>query len=285
MVLATRQIARAARELATVRADYARAVVDFCRLDRVGFDVKASNPLSNSSLAASLAPLAARDAFAGQRFVPHHGGSGWDVGIDGLWAAVSSSSGSEARENPASSSKSSCARQRATPPVCHSSCRPPWRTARPVRSIFVPLAYLPAEGALTTARLVEHLATQARNELGLPEVGREFFEGVLAAGAVVGLDALDECGSVTRRQQVRNLIVDVARKWPKCRIIVTSRIDAFALTPLPSASDSDTETSVPFAVYELAPFTRDDVAPFLKVAFDDQGPLAEEISKGPGSRL
>jgi hypothetical protein len=282
MVLAARQHARAARDFAKLRTDYARAVVDFCRLERVGFDVKASNPFSSSSFAASLAPLAARDAFAGQRFVPHQGDSRSNVGINGLRGDHLVIVG------VGGAGKSSVLKQILVRTAESDTAGLPFFVPAAAESgtaktpIFVPLTRLPPEGALTTARLVEHLSDQARTDLGFPEAGRDFFEKVLDEGAVVGFDALDECGPVTRRQQVRDLIVDVARKWPKCRIVVTSRIDTFAITPLPLSSDSGEQTTPSFTLYELAPFTRNDVAAFLKVAFDDPGPLAEEILEKTG---
>jgi len=95
--------------------------------------------------------------------------------------------------------------------------------------VWVPLAGLAADGPLTTAVLVDHLVRQAHAALGLDDVNDAFFRALIDEGRLaIGFDALDECGSLARRQKVRGLIVEVAREWKRCQVFVTSRPDAFA---------------------------------------------------------
>jgi len=147
--------------------------------------------------------------------------------------------------------------------------------------VWLPLARLPTEGVLTITTLIEQLVEQARTQLGVEEVNRSFFEKAACDGLLaIGFDALDECGSLARRQKVRGLILEVAREWKGCRIFVTSRSDALRETPLPMFSDSskaNDDKRDPFLGLTPLPFTRDDVTPFLEAAFDDGEQLAQQL--------
>jgi len=147
--------------------------------------------------------------------------------------------------------------------------------------VWVPLAGLAADGPLTTAVLVDHLVRQAHAALGLDDVNDAFFRALIDEGRLaIGFDALDECGSLARRQKVRGLIVEVAREWKRCQVFVTSRPDALRETPLPllahrmAGEDPKPEE---FFAFEPVPFGRGDVAPFLKAAFEDDGQLAQTL--------
>ncbi len=147
--------------------------------------------------------------------------------------------------------------------------------------VWVPLASLAADGPLTTTVLVDHLVHQAR-KLGLDDVNDAFFRALVDEGRLtIGFDALDECGSLARRQKVRGLIVEVAREWKRCQVFVTSRPDALRETPLEYLKSTKPvgEESKPdeFYAFEPVPFGRDDIAPFLKAAFDDDGSLAQTL--------
>lgn len=148
--------------------------------------------------------------------------------------------------------------------------------------VWVPLASLPADGPLTTAVLVDHLVRQAHAALGLDDVNDAFFRALIDEGRLaIGFDALDECGSLARRQKVRGLIVEVAREWKRCQVFVTSRPDALRETPLPLLAPHRPAGEDPkpdeFFTFEPVPFGRDDVAPFLKAAFGDDGQLAQTL--------
>lgn len=148
--------------------------------------------------------------------------------------------------------------------------------------VWVPLASLPMNGPLTIASLVEHLVHQATSALGLGEVNAAFFEALVRDGRLtLGFDALDECGSLVRRQRVRGLIVDVAREWKRCQVFVTSRPEALRETPLPLLAldkpQAEAIKSVEFLAFEPMPFTREDIAPFLRGAFADGEKLAQEL--------
>jgi hypothetical protein len=148
--------------------------------------------------------------------------------------------------------------------------------------VWVPLAGLATDGPLTPAVLIDHLVRQAHGALGLDEVNDAFFRALVDEGRLaIGFDALDECGSLARRQKVRGLIVEVAREWKRCQVFVTSRPDALRDTPLPLLSAprpaGEEPKSDEFFAFEPVPFGGDDVAPFLKAAFDDDGSLARTL--------
>ncbi len=153
--------------------------------------------------------------------------------------------------------------------------------------VWVPLASLPIDGPLTIASLLDHLCGQARSALGLPEVNAAYFESLVREGRLaIGFDALDECGSLARRQKVRGLIVEVSREWHGCQVFVTSRPEALRETPflLMSLDTGQSEESTPerFLALEPLPFTRDDVAPFLRATFADGDALAKQLSARTG---
>ena len=149
--------------------------------------------------------------------------------------------------------------------------------------VWVSLAALPADGPLTIATLLDHLVAQARARLGVDDIERGFFEALVADGQLaIGFDALDECGSLARRQKVRALIVDVAREWKRCRVFVTSRPDALRETPLPLAVAKVPKDENEFVAFEPMPFQREDVAPFLRATFDDGEALAGELLRRTG---
>lgn len=239
----------------TLRADYTRAVVTaFCRLDRVGFAVGDEGDER----------LPALRAFAAQRLVPAGGGSRLTLRAEQLAAearAVVLGGGGAGKSTVL---KQTLARAATALP----SLVPVW----------IPVAQLPREGPLTPARLVEFLVGQAQSQLGLAEVRREFFESLFVGGqACLGCDALDEAGSLPRTKEVRNLIGELAAKWPKCRVLVTSRHEAFRQTPLPAAGAGAPRAGAGFVRFDLQAFGRDDVAPFLAGAFPDGAALAKTI--------
>ena len=167
---------------------------------------------------------------------------------------------------------------------------------------LVQLSKLPADGPLTISMLLEQLVEYAREKLGMAQVNRAFFEALIRDGRLaIGFDALDECGSLVRRQRVRGLIVEVAREWKRCRVFVTSRPDALRDTPLSIWKPADpgkekADGSKPgsegptgpkpkddeFVGLTPRPFTRDDVTPFLSAAFPDGERLAEEVLRRTG---
>jgi hypothetical protein len=145
--------------------------------------------------------------------------------------------------------------------------------------VWVPLAALPADGPLTVSAFIDYLVRQAQTGLGLEHVNRTFFETLARDGqVVVGFDALDESGSLARRQRVRGLIVEVAHEWARCHVYVTSRPEALHDTPLPMpAAGGVPKDENEFFGLEPMHFTRDDVAPFLRAAFEDGEQLAQVL--------
>ena len=148
--------------------------------------------------------------------------------------------------------------------------------------VWVSLAQLPADAPLTIAVLLDHLVREAHARLGVGEVNRAFFESLVADGRLaIGFDALDECGSLPQRQRVRGLIEEVAREWKRCQVIVTSRPEALHDTPLPLVTPADPKDEQ-FRGLTPRPFARDDIAPFLRVAFDDGDKLAATLLNRTG---
>ena len=153
--------------------------------------------------------------------------------------------------------------------------------------VWVSLASLPDGGPLTVSALLDRLVEQAHARLGIDDVTPAFFEALVQDGQLaIGFDALDECGSLVQRQKVRGLIAEVAREWKRCRVFVTSRPEALLDTPLALAETgrlAKDETGrmakdqTEFFAVRPIPFTRDDVAPFLRVAFDDGEQLAQTL--------
>ncbi len=145
--------------------------------------------------------------------------------------------------------------------------------------VWVSLAALPDDGPLTLSALIDHLVEQSRSRLGVEDVNRAFFESLVQDGQlVIGFDALDECGSLAQRQKVRGLIAEVAREWKRCRVFVTSRPEALLDTPLllPAPGKMPKDENEFFGMVPM-PFTRDDIAPFLRLAFDDGEQLAQTL--------
>ncbi|HUR34187.1 MAG TPA: NACHT domain-containing protein [Vicinamibacterales bacterium] len=144
---------------------------------------------------------------------------------------------------------------------------------------WVSLSALPADGPLTVHVLIDYLVREAQSRLGVDDVNRQFFESLIASGQLaVGFDALDECATRPQRQRVRGLLVEVAQQWRDCQIFVTSRPEALQDTPLPSAVPVGQPDTDSFIAVTPLPFERHDVAPFLRVAFDDEGEtLAREL--------
>ncbi|HSW25692.1 MAG TPA: NACHT domain-containing protein, partial [Burkholderiaceae bacterium] len=148
--------------------------------------------------------------------------------------------------------------------------------------VWVSLAQLPVDAPLTIAVLLDHLVREAHARLGVGEVNRAFFESLVADGRLaIGFDALDECGSLPQRQRVRGLIEEVAREWKRCQVIVTSRPEALHDTPLPLVTPAAPKDEQ-FRGLTPRPFTRDDIAPFLRVAFDDGDKLAATLLNRTG---
>lgn len=238
-----------------LRAAYTRTVVtNFCRLDRAGFSIGGDEDDR----------LPALQAFAAQRLTSDEGKSGASLRAARLTTekrAVVLGNGGAGKSTVL---KQTLARAATAQP----SLVPVW----------VPVAQLPREGPLTTARLIEHLVEQARAVLGIGEVRPEFFTTLFAGGqAVLGFDALDEAGSLPRAKEVTNLIRDAAQLWPKCRLVVTSRPEAFRQAPLSTEKSSRTKPEHVFARFDLQPFGRDDIAEFLAGAFQDGAELAGNI--------
>lgn len=150
--------------------------------------------------------------------------------------------------------------------------------------VWVPLAALPSDHLITASSFMDFLAIQARNQLGMDDIGNPFFESLARDGQLaIGFDALDECGSLERQQRARALIEEVAREWKHCQVFVTSRPEAFAATPLPLVKDfskmSEKENPADeFLRFTPSVYTRDDIRPFLHAAFDDEsGTLANRV--------
>lgn len=151
--------------------------------------------------------------------------------------------------------------------------------------VWVSLASLPADGVLSLHSLLDYLAMQARSQLGMEEANRAFFEALIEDGALsIGFDALDEAGSLARRQKVRALIVEVAREWRRCRVFVTSRPGALEDTPLLDGTDLPKDTPVEEIFFHFIPqpLQRKDVEPFLKITFPEGETLAGKLLKRTG---
>lgn len=138
--------------------------------------------------------------------------------------------------------------------------------------VWVDLAKLGREKRYRVDELLDHLV---KDSFGVKEVNPEFFKSLADAGQlVIGFDALDECGELGSRQGVSKLVADVAQSWLRCRVVVTSRPDALRETPLPLAVGKD---GPQFVEYGIAPFTPDDIEPFLTVAFDNGAEIAKHL--------
>ncbi len=144
--------------------------------------------------------------------------------------------------------------------------------------LWVQLAALPAHGPLTPSSLIDFLVVQAQTTLGL-DASRTFFQELVRDGQIaIGFDALDECGSLVQRQKVRALIIETAREWKRCQVFVTSRPEALREAPLPHTADTGGPKDDQFDHFEPVRFTREDVAPFLRAAFEEDGErLAKEL--------
>jgi hypothetical protein len=241
----------------TVRATYANAVVEkFCRLDRVGYAV--------AGLPADRLPALA--AFEARRFT---------ADVNGEAATVRTSDLALHQRlvivGPGGSGKSTILKQMLARAA---------GGARPLVPLWVPLAGLPAEGRLTEAVLAGHLVKQAGGLTRVRDVSSEFFASLLDEGAaVIGFDALDETGPLHRSQRVRDFILDVASQWPQCRVIVTARPDAYREVPLQATRGLSAGSA--FVKAEVEPFERDDIEPFLRLAFEDGERLAARIAAMP----
>jgi hypothetical protein len=149
--------------------------------------------------------------------------------------------------------------------------------------VWVSLATLPANLPIAPPTLIEHLIEQARTHVGMKGIERAFFEALIEEGQLaIGFDALDECGSLSRQQRMRGLIVEVAREWKQCHVFVTSRPAALAATPLPMLGEKETLNADGLCNYFISfapvPFTRADIRPFLRNTFkDEDGKLADKV--------
>ncbi len=124
------------------------------------------------------------------------------------------------------------------------------------------------DGVEGAARLLEffHLALQ-ENHHPLPE---EFFKEDLQSGrAVVLLDGMDELGDPELRRRVARMIENFALAYPRCRILVTSRIVGY---------EGAARVGGNFATTTIANFSADDVRLFLQ---QWHGHVAE-LTLGPG---
>lgn len=143
--------------------------------------------------------------------------------------------------------------------------------------VWVSLAKLPSDEPLSIPVLIAWLVQQAES-LAVGQINREFFASLAASGQlVIGFDALDECATLVQRQRVRGLLVEVAREWPRCQIFITSRAAALDDTPLPIAPPAKPPEPDQFIALTPLPFTSTDVAPFLRVTFDDGEALAQKL--------
>jgi len=151
--------------------------------------------------------------------------------------------------------------------------------------VWVSLSSLPTDGTLSIHALLDHLVLQARTQLGIDEVNRAFFEESIAEGTLtIGFDALDEGGSLARRQKLRGLIVEVAREWKQCRVFVTSRREVLEDTPFVgfrSVPDEALPEDV-FIHVEPQPLELSDVEPFLKLTFQEGEALAKTLLQRTG---
>ena len=101
--------------------------------------------------------------------------------------------------------------------------------------------------------LVEYFETYAEKQLHV-SLGEKFFERALEKGeAIVCLDGLDEVSQPARRIDVRNAITALAARYPRNRLIVTSRVAGYDSASLDKRAFAH-HTIVPFGEKEIQSF-------------------------------
>lgn len=107
------------------------------------------------------------------------------------------------------------------------------------------------------------------NKIGLP-CSHKLFSFLLMNGYVsLFLDGYDEI-SLEHREEFNNAISDIFKKYPKAKIIVTSRFD------------TEIYKNKYFNKYKIAPLKEVDVAPFVKTILsnpDHYGPILSKVSE------
>jgi formylglycine-generating enzyme required for sulfatase activity len=97
--------------------------------------------------------------------------------------------------------------------------------------------------------------------------------------ALLLLDGLDEIPSVHQRTFIRDAVIDFAKQYPQCRLIVTCRVLSY----------QDKAWQVPdFPVFELAPFNEKMTKSFIRNWYSElarTGEVRTEDSKGLAHRL
>jgi hypothetical protein len=128
--------------------------------------------------------------------------------------------------------------------------------------------YGTSEGYGTSASgLISAIAARAA-QLGVPELDERGIRWLISSGEVmIALDGFDEVGRVAR-DRLAGAIAELSDESPAIRLIVASRPDEYATSPLPGP----TVEGVPdFAIATVLPLDDEDVRRFLHDSFDDDG--------------
>lgn len=160
----------------------------------------------------------------------------------------------------------------------------PWRYGAllPVRVVLRDFAAmgLPGKGEKAGAR---HLLDYFRRELeraGLDSFADQLERELREEGGLLLLDGLDEVPEAEdRRVQLRAVVEDVAAAFPKCRILVTSRIYAY--------QDQDWRLDG-FREATLAPFSPGQIRRFIQRWYDEvarRRGLTDEDARGKAALL
>jgi hypothetical protein len=126
----------------------------------------------------------------------------------------------------------------------------------------------------TAATFVQAFAERAA-KLGVADASARLFERLLVHGHVaIALDGFDEIGGKSSRERTARAIGQLSDAAPNVRIIVASRPSEYLETPLPEPT---VDGVPPFVTAETLPLEGEEVAEFLRICFDDDGTLWEEI--------
>ncbi|MDB4889142.1 MAG: NTPase family-like protein [Gemmatimonadetes bacterium] len=130
------------------------------------------------------------------------------------------------------------------------------------------------EDDATAATFVQAFAERAAT-LGVADASARLFERLLVHGdVVIALDGFDEIGGKVSRERISRAIGQLSDAAPNVDIIVSSRPAEYLETPLPEP----TVAGLPaFVTAETLPLEGEEAAEFLRVCFDDDGTLSEEI--------
>ncbi|MEO8335886.1 MAG: trypsin-like peptidase domain-containing protein [bacterium] len=126
----------------------------------------------------------------------------------------------------------------------------------------------------TATTFVRAFAERAE-KLGVTDASARLFERLLVHGhLVIALDGFDEIGGKSSRERIARAIGQLSDAAPNVRIIVASRPGEYAETPLPEPT---VVGLAEFVTAETLPLEGEEAAEFLRVSFDDDGTLWEEI--------